>query len=336
MEKQYQEKIDLTNKFLNKDLKIILKENGLNVSNKKQENIDVVLKNLDLNNIIQIKDKIEEIKKQLNEFGDVILAHVLFINNIKYSKKANNLDYIILKNLSLSCIEKNINELQSTITLIDELDDIIIQIILKQWDLPFSDKKQENVYVILKNLYYDDLIKSINDVKWIKRQLNKFNETQLNKILFINKLKYNESNVPLDIYIMENRSFSRIKESIKAMNSMLKLIDELYDNQLKCILKEKGLPIHKNKQDNINSIIVNFNIKNLKSIVNKLPKKRKSQPTELMEDYVKKLAGKELLDFIEIYCLPNDGSKEGNRKIILEYATEEQFFEYVKSIFPEL
>ena len=51
------------------------------------------------------------------------------------------------------------------LSLIDELDDIMLQIILKQWTLPFSDMRQENVNMILKNLYYPDLIKSIKDIE---------------------------------------------------------------------------------------------------------------------------------------------------------------------------
>ena len=151
----------------------------------------------------------------------------------------------------------------------------------------------------------------------------------------MNKLRYNDNDVALDDYIMKHLYFSKIKESINKINSMLKLINDLPNNQIKCILRKNELHIYNNRQDNIQCIIDNFDINDLKRAINKLPK-RKSRPSEFMKKYVKKLSGKELVGFIEIYCLPSGGSKEENRKIILEYAEDEEFWQYIKSIFPEL
>lgn len=219
------------------ELKFIAKSNNLTVDDNKNQLIDEIENQVQVNIISENISEISNIKNIVKSFNDIQRQHLLITHdlNINSSEKAQMDE--ILENVDLF----EVNEFNKTLmTLKNELDDLsIIQLnyILTNHNLETSTDKPIQINNILENILIPFIKKDIQTIKLIENKINDISEDKIDSILAENKLRKSIDKKDNIKTIVENLSFDEIFTYLSETKSDVIPIDEIKDSTLICPIK---------------------------------------------------------------------------------------------------
>ncbi len=225
----------------------ILITNGLNTAGDDKTQINNILENIDFFEIIEINKMIDDLKEELNNLSVNQLNHILDKHNLeKSTDKSIQID-VILNNILIPFIKKDIQTIKSFENKINEFSEDEIDCIISENKLRRSIDKEKNIKTIFENLSFDEIKNYLS-----KNQNNEISIDEIKDSMLICPIKVSKGRKILTTEKRENSIFLLLFDDGKLFNE--------YKKKNKSVKKfEKDLYYFKkliNKNKKIEGIIV--------------------------------------------------------------------------------
>lgn len=257
---------DLNNLY-KMQLEYILEKNNIDSKGGKPELLNRIISNLHINLIKLYYGEFNNVNKKLKQITLNHLSYILIENNLKYKGDKNKLIKEIIKNIRLDILKENLKEIDEINNKISELNKNELEYIVESNDLTSYDEKT----LLIKEIQeYADLKKvkiNIQEIRYIKDIIPKFNEIQRKHLLKINDLNVPESKEEQINEILEHADLKEIPVLEKKLNKVEKELNELNINQLYYILEINNQEITLQKEKQIQIILENVIIEAIETSI---------------------------------------------------------------------
>ena len=182
----------IINSYSGTQLKHVAIVNNLELYDSKEKQINEILEKGNLSQIMDINDKIKSITKTLNSFNINQLHYILDKNNQKISLNKKEQIQIILDNLLLVVIERDIQDINETVNDLNRLNEDQIEEIIELNRINKSLTKSENISNILELIPIKTIknnIKTVQNKNILPHENKVISIENIYNINFINPIK---------------------------------------------------------------------------------------------------------------------------------------------------
>ena len=284
-------KINEVNESLNQLYQIqiayILEKNGLDKNGEKDELINRILSNLNIELVKLYISQHKKIKEELNETQLSYLAFLKKENNIEVKGIKTKVINEIIKNVNLEKIKKDLVLIDEYYSKLNQLQENELMFIAETNDLSIN-KDDSLIDQIILNVDLNSIDTSVNRIENVKEIVHNFNEIQRKHLLIISNEDVPESKEEQVNSILLNTNLNEIEDLDKRIKNIGEELNSLNIEQLNDILKNNHMnPIY-SKEHQINYILDNLLIEEIENNIH-IMKEMKNGLRELNDSQIRKI-----------------------------------------------
>ena len=249
------------------ELKQIAILNDFNIEKSKEKQINTILSNISSSyNIPNIKKDLSRIKDTyliLKSFYKTQLEYILDKSNLSNKGTKDKLIIRILSKLHLDLIKLYINEFEVITEKLNQTPLNHLLFLLDEKELKITGTPSKVVKDIIKDIPLNEIKSGLNEIELIQSKLINSNKSELKYIAESNNLPLFDDGELLLNEIQENLSLNVLKDNLLEIEEIKELLNSFNSIQRKHILLTNKLEISQSKEDQINLILENVDLKEI-------------------------------------------------------------------------